>query len=63
MKVKYDLCVVGRFLTERSVNARAMKTKLADVWRPAMGINIREIDQGIFMFQFYHREDMNWVLK
>lgn len=60
---KYDLCVVGRFLTERNVNVRAMKTKMADIWRPAMGINIKEIEQGVFLFQFYHKEDMNWVLR
>lgn len=41
---KYELCVVGRFLTERSVNVRAMKTKMADIRRPAMGINIKEIE-------------------
>lgn len=60
---KYELCVVVRFLTERSINVRAMKSKLAYVWRPARGITIKEINQGIFLFQFYHREDMNWVLK
>lgn len=60
---KFELCVVGMFLTEKIVNVRAMKMKLADVWRPAMGINIKEIEQGIFLFQFYHVEDMKWVLK
>lgn len=59
---KYELCVVGHFLTERSVNCRAMKSKLADVWRPAMGINIKEIEKGMFLFQFYHKEDMIRVL-
>lgn len=60
---QYELCVMGRFLTERSVNVCAMKTKMADIWRPSMGINIKEIEQGIFLFQFYHMEDMNWVLR
>lgn len=59
---KYELCLVGRFLTERNVNVRAMKSKMADVWKPAMGISIKELEQGIFLFQFYHKEDMNWVL-
>lgn len=59
----YELCVVGRFLTERNINVNAMKTKMADVWRPAMGITIKEIEPGIFLFQFYHKEDMQWVLK
>lgn len=60
---KYELCVVGKFLAERNINVRAMKTRLADLWRPAMGINIKEIEQGVFLFQFYHKEDMNWVLR
>lgn len=60
---KYELCLVGRFLTEKSINVRAMKSKLADIWRPAMGINIKEIESGVFLFQFYHREDVQWVVK
>lgn len=28
-----------------------------------MGINIKEIEPGIFLFQFYHREYMQWVLR
>lgn len=50
-------------MIERNVNVRAMKTKLADLWRPAIGINIKKIQQGIFLFSFYHKEDMNWVLR
>lgn len=60
---KYELCLVGRFLTEKNINVNAMKSKMADVWRPAMGINIKEIEAGIFLFQFYHREDLQWVVK
>lgn len=59
---KCDLCLVGRFLTEKNINTRAMKTKLADVWKPTMGINIKELEMGIFLFQFYHKEDKMWVL-
>lgn len=40
-KNKYDLCLVGRFLTEKGINVRAMKSKLADIWKSAMGINIK----------------------
>lgn len=47
---KYELCVVGRFLTKRNINVRAMKTKMVDVWRPAMRINIKENDPCIFFF-------------
>lgn len=41
---KYKLCLVGRFLTERNINVRAMKTKMADVWKPALGISIKELE-------------------
>lgn len=58
---KYELCLVGRFLTEKNINVRAMKSKLADIWKPAMGISIKELETGIFLFQFYHKEDMLWV--
>lgn len=40
----YDLCLVGRFLTEKNINTRAMKSKLADVWKPTMGIYIKELE-------------------
>lgn len=59
---KFDLCLVGRFLTEKNLNVRAMKARLADIWKPTMGINIKEIEEGIFLFQFYHEKDRQWVL-
>lgn len=60
---RYALCLVGRFLTEKTINLRAMRTKMADVWKPAMGISIKELEQGIYLFQFFHKEDMQWVVK
>lgn len=58
---RYEPCLVGRFLTAKTINTRAMTIKLADVWKRWMGINIKEIEPCIFLFQFYHREDMAWV--
>lgn len=59
---RFELCLVGRFLTEKSVNSRIMKTKMADIWRPAMGVTIKDLKSGLFLFQFYHNDDMQWVL-
>lgn len=59
---KFELCLVGRFLTEKNLNKRAMKSKLADLWRPAMGITIKALKPGIFLFQFYHNDDLKWML-
>lgn len=60
---RFELCLTGRFLTEKTINLRAMKTKVADVWKPTMGISIKELEQGIYLFQFFHKEDMPWVIK
>lgn len=59
----FELCLVGRFLSEKSINERAMKSKLADLWKPTMGINIKNIKTGLYLFQFYHKDDMNWVTR
>lgn len=60
---RYELCLVGRFLTEKMINLRAMKSRMANVWKPTMGISIKELEQGIYLFQFFHKEDMQWVVK
>lgn len=59
---RFELCLVGSFLTEKSINARVMKTKMADIWRPAMGITIKDLKPGVFLFQFYHIDDLQWVV-
>lgn len=58
---RFDLCLVGRYLTEKNINVRVMKTKLADLWRLAMGITIKDIKPGLFLLHFYHKEDFLWV--
>lgn len=58
---KFDMCLVGSFLIEKNINSRAMHSKMVDVWRPAMGINIKELKDGLFLFQFYHEDDVKWV--
>lgn len=60
---RFELCLVGRFLTEKGVNTRAMRSKMADIWKPAMGVNIKELKAGVFLFQFYHSDDLQWVYK
>lgn len=34
-----------------------------DFWNPVKGINIQEIEQGMYMFQFNHHLDINRILK
>lgn len=39
----YETRPVGRFLTKKNINTRAMQLKLADVWKPTLGINIKKL--------------------
>lgn len=44
---RFELCLVGIFLTEKNINMRAMKTKLADLWRPAISVSTKVLKPGI----------------
>lgn len=55
---RYELCLVGRFLTKKIINLRVMRMKMTDVWKLTMGISIKELEQRIYLFQFFHKEDL-----
>lgn len=59
---QFELWLVGRFRTKKTINTRAISTKMADLWKPAMSINVKALKPGIFLFQFYHKDDMSWVM-
>ncbi|XP_074361402.1 uncharacterized protein At4g02000-like [Apium graveolens] len=59
---KFELCLVGKFLTEKNLNVRAMKSEMVDLWRPARGGNIKMLIMGLFLFQFYYKDDMQWMM-
>ncbi|XP_074328295.1 uncharacterized protein At4g02000-like [Apium graveolens] len=35
---------------------------MADIWKPKLGINIKVLTPGLFLFQFYHKDDMKWMM-
>lgn len=41
---KYELCLVGKFLTERNINIKVMKTEMVDIQNPTTGIIIKELE-------------------
>uniref|UniRef100_A0A0R0FCR5 DUF4283 domain-containing protein n=1 Tax=Glycine max TaxID=3847 RepID=A0A0R0FCR5_SOYBN len=48
-----SLCLVGRFLTDRTIRIPI----------PKKGVSIKEVDKGIFLFQFFHPINVKNVLK
>lgn len=59
--VDADLCLVGRFLADKAVRVHVMKERLAGIWRPGKGVTIREVEPGLFIFQFYHKVDLQRI--
>lgn len=55
--------LVGKLLTERSVKFNIMKETLAAVWRPGKGMSVREVEQNLFLFQFFHEKDMKRIME
>lgn len=58
-----NLCLVGRFLTDRPIRVHIMRDRMAGVWRPLGGVTITGIEPGLFTFQFYHQVDVQRVLR
>lgn len=54
-------CLMGRFLT-LSIRVPIMKDRLAAIWQPVHGVNIRVLDRNLLLFQFYHWRDMDKCL-
>lgn len=54
--------MVGRFLTDKHIKFEYMQQVLASVWRPVMGIRVKEIRANLFIFQFFHERDLARVL-
>ncbi|XP_019195633.1 PREDICTED: uncharacterized protein LOC109189296 [Ipomoea nil] len=53
---------VGRFLTTKVVKLEYMRHVMASVWQPVWGMQVTEIQPGLFMFIFYDETDMQRVL-
>lgn len=59
----YKLCLVGRFLTNHNINFNIMQHRMASVWCPGKGINIKDIGSHLFLFQFFHIVDLKRVIE
>ncbi|KAJ8432653.1 hypothetical protein Cgig2_011819 [Carnegiea gigantea] len=56
------LYMLGRLHTKIAFNAKAMKSALRIVWKPAKGIVIRDLDVNLFVFQFFNQADKAYAL-
>lgn len=54
-------CLVGKFLTDSSIDFQAMQHKMASLWRPGKGMYVKQLEPNRFLFQFYHELDIKRV--
>lgn len=55
--------LVGRFLTEKSINFQAMQSVLASLWRPKEGVEIHDLGGYRYSFVFFHILDLQKVIE
>lgn len=56
-------CLLGRFLTDRAINFNIIRSRMASIWHPGKGVNIREINTRLYLFQFFHLIDLKRILE
>lgn len=56
------LCLVGRFLTHKPIKNHVMKERMATIWQPGRKVAIKEVEPGIYVFQFFHKIDLQNVM-
>ncbi|MBA0871919.1 hypothetical protein Goshw_002133 [Gossypium schwendimanii] len=59
---KYELCLVGRVLTDSIMNFLSLKNTLADLWHPLRRVSITKIEDKRILFQFYSEIDLKRVM-
>ncbi|XP_074337384.1 uncharacterized protein LOC141674572 [Apium graveolens] len=57
-QIKESYVLIGRFLTEKSINFTAMQNVLASIWRPKEGVEIHDLGDMRYSFVFYHPLDV-----
>ena len=62
----FSHCLVGHFLTDRSINFAAMGHTIVPIWRPVKGVHaigqVKEIRDNLYIFQFFHERDIHRAL-
>lgn len=61
-QVKDSFVLIGRFLTERYINFKAMQNVLSTVWRTKEGVEIHDIGDMRYSFVFYNPMDVQKVI-
>uniref|UniRef100_A0A803PSH6 DUF4283 domain-containing protein n=1 Tax=Cannabis sativa TaxID=3483 RepID=A0A803PSH6_CANSA len=54
--------IVGYFLTDTPIDFMVMQNIMAVLWKPSMGVYVKELGGNKYIFQFYHEIDIQRVI-
>lgn len=55
--------LIGKFLTEKSINFNAMQNVMATLWRPKEGMEVHDLVGFRYSFVLYHKMDVQKVIE
>ncbi|KAL2894912.1 hypothetical protein RDABS01_010821 [Bienertia sinuspersici] len=55
-------CLVGKLLTNSPFNPEALKNTIKNLWKPSKGLVVTEIENNIFVLQFFSKNDREKVM-
>ncbi|XP_074352981.1 uncharacterized protein At4g02000-like [Apium graveolens] len=60
---KTTFMLMGKFLTEKTINFQAMKNLMESLWRPREGMEVYSTGDLKYLFVFYHKMDVQNVME
>ncbi|KAF4371299.1 hypothetical protein F8388_023459 [Cannabis sativa] len=54
--------IVGRFLMDTPIDYMVMQNLMVVLWKPGMGMYVKELGGNKYIFQFYHETDIQRVM-
>lgn len=54
----YEMCLVGTFVTSKTLNFTVMKHRMTCLWQPGRGISITDLGGSLILFRFFHSIDL-----
>ena len=55
-------CLLGKIFTKHNINLEAMKAILYDIWKISHGLEVKEVGDKMYVFQFEDRSEKDKVL-
>ena len=58
---EFSLSLIGKFLTTKPINIRAVKNLLRSMWKLGEDLKIIEVGEGLLQFKFSMESQLMWV--